>query len=370
MLLAALPVKLTADEVTAHVAKLGDGVVAAFQGVGLDGIQWDKHGLMLCEELGNQCYAHRRTLNATVDECAIALADSPPPDTAPAQSATECLAAEMEAEDAYRALEAQLAAAEVTIRRREKMRQEIAIDENGLPDMDEIKKVKTDAEAQRVKARNEGAEMQQALVEAREREQAALDAINSAAAMLGRRSSLDAKKADLADLEAQLKDTDPDAKVDLELALGKARGARAAREAQDSHNSAAQANVTAREQAKLSDKLVALFRDALPKHVLSRMDMPVDGLTVEDETIKINGVPLHQLGTSEQITVGVRVASALTPQCGFVLIDGAESLGRADRIALNEVARELDLQLILTIVDPDAVPAENVVVMAKGKVVA
>jgi hypothetical protein len=81
----------------------------------------------------------------------------------------------------------------------------------------------------------------------------------------------------------------------------------------------------------------------------------------------VDGVPLHALGTSQQIRTGVLVAAALNPRSAFVLVDGAESMGRADRLALADAAQELGLQLILTVVDPDAAPGPDVTVMREGE---
>ena len=44
----------------------------------------------------------------------------------------------------------------------------------------------------------------------------------------------------------------------------------------------------------------------------------------------INGVPLHQLGTSKQILARCLIAHALNPRSAFVLVDGREH-GKADR---------------------------------------
>ena len=49
---------------------------------------------------------------------------------------------------------------------------------------------------------------------------------------------------------------------------------------------------------------------------------------MEDELVHVRALPLYQLGISEQIAIGVRVAAAINPKTGFILIDGAKSLGR------------------------------------------
>jgi tRNA modification GTPase len=99
---------------------------------------------------------------------------------------------------------------------------------------------------------------------------------------------------------------------------------------------------------------------------------PIAGTTRDalQQSIQIDGVPLHQLGTSQQIAVGVKVAAAVNPKSGFVLVDGAESMGGKDRRALAEAAEVLGLQLIMTVVDPDAKPGPGVTVMRGGAAVA
>jgi hypothetical protein len=140
--------------------------------------------------------------------------------------------------------------------------------------------------------------------------------------------------------------------------------------AQDALDAAAKDAHAARERAKRYDALVEFFRDTLPRELLANAELPVEGLSVDADQILINGIPLHQLGTSQQIRVGVLIASRLNPASAFILVDGAESMGKKDRAELAKVAHELGLQLIMTIVDPDAVPAPGVTVMEAGAALA
>jgi hypothetical protein len=99
------------------------------------------------------------------------------------------------------------------------------------------------------------------------------------------------------------------------------------------------------------------------------MKMPVPGLGISEGVVTFNGIPLHQLGTSEQIRVAVMVAAAINPHTGFMLIDGAESMGSKDKAELVRAAGELGICLVMTYVDPTAVPGEGRVVMRAGEVV-
>jgi hypothetical protein len=184
-----------------------------------------------------------------------------------------------------------------------------------------------------------------------------------------RLDTLDAKRAELAEIDRAglATGTTPEALRDLCIKMNNAQAVTSARRLQDAHDAASERAIKARQYADYFDKLVALFRDELPKRLVARMTMPAEGLAVESETIKIHGVPLHQLGTSEQIRVGVAIAAALNPQTGFILVDGAESMGRGDRLALAEAAKEQGLQLIMSFVDPDAEPKDGVVVMSHGE---
>lgn len=180
------------------------------------------------------------------------------------------------------------------------------------------------------------------------------------------RNEIAEKQEELASIEAELETDAPDRDV-LRSDLDRAQSDLAARESQDRHDIAATRLTAVREEARRYDTLVELFRDDIPARLLARMEMPVEGLGVEDGVVTLNGVPLHQLGTSEQIRVGVQVAARLNPGIGFVLIDGAESMGRNDRRALAAAAAAEGVHLIMTFVDADAKPQPGVIVMEDGE---
>ena len=57
-------------------------------------------------------------------------------------------------------------------------------------------------------------------------------------------------------------------------------------------------------------------------------DVPIDGLDVEDKTIKINGIPFDQINTANQIDIAVQIAClrAKKQPLPILFVDGAEAL--------------------------------------------
>jgi hypothetical protein len=91
-----------------------------------------------------------------------------------------------------------------------------------------------------------------------------------------------------------------------------------------------------------------LIADAIRDSQLS-----VEGLTFDDEHLIWNGVPVNvsNLSSSEIMELGVRMKIAENPNLGMLFIQRGESLG-ADRLAvIQNLAKELDLQIIMEQVD-------------------
>lgn len=394
-LLKALPIELTKEQVDIALAQfLGPEFVTAMGEVDLAGVDYSQHGLMVCSALQRACYDFRKGQNALVDAAEATLANTPPPDrAAPSIDLAECEARLEKCRKAF--YQAQAAAPTARQAERDKLASTIAIEDAELPDPQDLnaaineqhgsikilnsarEKTATEVDA----ARAEIERIEKLLVDARKALYSAEDAqriaireqdkaekrLSDLEDFLERIERNEARKADLAALDKEIAGFDTQALATLEKLLKDAQAVRDARALQDKHDAAAVAAVQARERAERFDRLVSLFRDDLPKALIEQAELPVAGLGVNGDTITINDVPLHQLGTSEQIKVGVAIAEALSPRSGFVLVDGAESLGRGDRLALAEAAKERGLQLILTYVDPDAVPGPGVVVMAGGE---
>lgn len=377
MLLEVTPLTLTYAGIEKRIEKISDGALAAFRAVypSPDKINLSGHGIDVCKALEKTFYDTRRGVNDRASELEGALKNTPKP-TSPAfdGTATAAKANELAAQQAYWKAHGEAGARAEKIARVESLRAEVAFTEASLAPRDSISDAVSDAK-NAIAARTatiqgverQIAELQSQLTKHRaelDRERGELRVAEDA---IREHELLDRKRAELAAAEAAIGSEDTNNLESLQAAYENAKSLREAREQQDRYDAALKAANAAREKAVALDALVEFFRDTLPKAIISGMKFPVDGLGIEDDVVTYKGIPLHQLGTSEQTYVAALIAVALTPESEFVLIDGAESMGRKDRLALRQVQEEKGVQFILTIVDPDAIPGPGVVVMKDGE---
>jgi len=109
-------------------------------------------------------------------------------------------------------------------------------------------------------------------------------------------------------------------------------------------NRQVKANVEAKEKAEHANQVEAKYAELTEQieHAefgkadsLHNADMPVEGLSVTEDGVTFNGIPIAQIATSEQIKVGMAVSMALNPTLKVLLIrDG--SLLDSDNIKLIE----------------------------------
>lgn len=367
-LLAAITTPLDVEDVDEAVAELGAESVAALDTVNLGDIDFCQHAFVVCAALEKACYAHRTLVNARKEDAEHRLALVPAPETrAPAQDLAACEAAYEAALTAYHGARNMAQGREAMTARRADLRKRIAAEAAALPERAKLAATEATYTKHRDAAEARVAELTALLAAAKRDRDEAAGKLEQCAALARRWEAQDARARDLSSIEAEL--SVDGALVDVEAlrdAMGLAKAAVEARKAQDAHDAASATAVAAARESAVFDGLVQLFRDTLPQRVVASSNLPLEGLSLDDGRVLIDGLPLHQLGTSEQMRVGVMIAAALNPRSGFVLIDGAESLGRADRAALAASARELGLQLIMTFVDDGAVPGPGVVVMEEG----
>lgn len=371
-LLEALDVSLDAGKLMGIILhELGEDHVEAIDQINLDGIDFEQHPFIVARAFLQRCKDFFTIKNAEKTRAEEVLRHTPAPEIpAPKASLTECRAEAAEATKAYHEAKAVAALYEEQIERRDSLARRVAESAAELPDAAKVQaaREKYGPVIRTIEREIEEKEAQlRTLRENLDKARNNLQKVEEAERKIERHTHL---VEDLAEVEKGLERY---AEADF-ASLGKAEAeahARAqARELQDRHDEAAAVVAEASRTAGLYQDLVELFRDGIPKILLSEAQLPVQGLSVDDETILIDGVPLHQLGTSRQMRLGVLIAHALNPRSGFVLVDGAESMGSNDRKALAETAAELGLQLIMTIVDPEAVPREGVTVMRDGERVA
>lgn len=368
-LLEKLSLKLTAEQLAEAIQEEGLADAAAELEFDDDCFSW--HALRTLAHLEQAARDGQRRANKDLDMAEANLKTAPQAEgDVPDQSldalrgmkervTAEYLKAKVRAED------------NATLRERvEKLRAEVGTEAANLPTRKEVTKTAEHYAKEAQAAEAEIAELTAKLEAVRKRLAEAEDKTNQCNSIVRRIEVHEANQADLAKLEERLngEDNAPDLETleeECEL-LGAAIKTRQAYEVRKAYQGQVK---QCKAVADAMHRLVALFHDTLPNRLIRDANLPLEGLSISEDTILIDGVPIHQLGTSQQLVVGVKLAVALNPACGFVLIDGAESLGPEDRVALAEAAEELGVQLILTYVDPEAVPAPGVTVMKEGAAV-
>jgi hypothetical protein len=373
-LLKALPMALTEDSMIEALREvLGPGPMEALAEVNLDGVQFEgQHALVVCTQIEKACYEFRGLQNARAEQAEEVLRNTPAPKRpAPWGDATTCENVLRQAESAYHRAEAVATGFKANLGRRDALRIKVEAEEKEIPAIEAITRTVRTYTDEHGRLEKEIAGLEEELRRKRSELGEVRTKKEKAETLMRRQETLEANRRDLAELESALKNEGQDVDLaGLEKRFSEARADLEARRLQDVHDVAAATARDKRAQAEVFTGLVEFFRDVLPKRLIAEARLPVEGLGVDDDQILIGGIPLHQLGTSQQIRVGVLIAAALNPNSGFVLVDGAESIGRDDRLALADAAKELELQLIMTFVDPDAEPGPGVTVMKGGAAVA
>lgn len=366
MLLDAMPVRLNPEAVRVAIGKLGEDAVSESAGVDLSGIDFEQHALAVCSALELAAYGLRKSMNTEAEKAEFFLNSIQAPKAdAPKCPVAEAQASATTAREALITAKARAQAAQATEARRQSLLATVAnadaemigreIASDNLAEADgKIAETTELIESLRRKIR----EAEAVLETWRERRATAQQ-------WLAFHERADAARAELQGLGDA---SGPDAATIAALAESEtqARANLEACQAFHKWHAASEVAATARAKANIMGKLVELFRDYLPRSVVSRMKMPVDGLSIVEGIVCLGGIPLHQLGTSEQIRVAVCLAAALNPRTGFILIDRAESLGTNDRLALAQVAHEQGLQLIMSFVDAGATAGPGRVIMENG----
>lgn len=102
-----------------------------------------------------------------------------------------------------------------------------------------------------------------------------------------------------------------------------------------------------------ADSLTARIEaiDATKQKMLADAKFPVPGMSVEGDTVLIDGVPFSQASTSEQIRIGLAMGAALNPELRVVLIRDGSLLDDESKAYVAKYATEHDIQVFMEIVD-------------------
>ncbi len=120
------------------------------------------------------------------------------------------------------------------------------------------------------------------------------------------------------------------------------------------------------ESARLS-ALVERFGNDLPAQAVREAKLPIPGLALSGEKITVDGKPLNDLSTAEQVGVTVAIAKALAGELKVICIDGAERLDEKTRAEFIRQAEGDEFYYFVTRV---GTPQAGEIEIREGKVAA
>lgn len=107
----------------------------------------------------------------------------------------------------------------------------------------------------------------------------------------------------------------------------------------------------ATKRADSLDVIVKRLTKEVPAALLSKAELPIEGLAINGDDITVNGVSIDNLSSSEQLKLGLQVVRALNGDFKIICVDGIESLDKESfEFFLNEI-KDDDYQYFVTRVD-------------------
>jgi len=100
------------------------------------------------------------------------------------------------------------------------------------------------------------------------------------------------------------------------------------------------------ESHKLTEKIE--IARSLPSELLKKVKSPIEGLSVKDGVPLINGLPIQNMSTGEQLELSVEIAKKLTGELGVILVDRLESLDTDSQNSFIEACKKSGLQYFMT----------------------
>ena len=95
----------------------------------------------------------------------------------------------------------------------------------------------------------------------------------------------------------------------------------------------------------IDHKLESIRADRLK--LILEANMPIPGLTVDDEGILYNDIPLSQCSDGAKLMIGVAISMALNPTVRIILIKDGSLLGPKNMAMLEKVIKDKDFQLLI-----------------------
>lgn len=173
--------------------------------------------------------------------------------------------------------------------------------------------------------------------------------------------------ANVAEVAAAVEKAEPAA---ARIAADEARLAEAIATATDTNARHAAAQARGALQRELQQKLATVAElqaalDHLDKEkadAIQAANFPIPNLKVEPDRITLNGLPLSQASSAEQLRVSIAIAASLNPRLRVMFIRDAAFLDAANLEAVGKLAQEMDVQVWVERVgkgDPQAIVIED-----------
>lgn len=111
-------------------------------------------------------------------------------------------------------------------------------------------------------------------------------------------------------------------------------------------------NELRRETSEKGDAISSI--DAQKERAIAEAEMPIEGLSFNEDGVLFNGDPFEQIGQANQIRVSIAMGLALNPKLKVLLIREASLLDKDSLQIVSEMAEEADAQVILECVGEHA----------------
>lgn len=112
---------------------------------------------------------------------------------------------------------------------------------------------------------------------------------------------------------------------------------------------------TATDRAKELDQKLEDLRQQ-KADAIAAADMPVPGLSIEDDVVLLDGIPLSDLNTAKRIEVATRIAIAQNPKLAVIFVREGALINDSNLQLIAQVAEEANMQLWVEKFQPDPSP--------------
>jgi len=93
--------------------------------------------------------------------------------------------------------------------------------------------------------------------------------------------------------------------------------------------------------------------DKTKTKALSKAQMPIEGLGLDDDGVTYDGMPFSQIGSSNQLKVSMAIAMAMNPKLRVIRIQRGNDLDEDNQAIIEKMAKDNDFQLWVEKVSKD-----------------